>query len=233
LAGMTGQRLVCLGSGVLADQSRRRMTSDRYGESQLMDAAIERLRRNAAGCPACHLWVNATQTVFGQGPVPAWMMLVGEQPGDQEDRTGRPFVGPAGQVLDEALKAAAVDRDSVYVTNAVKHFKWKPRGKRRIHDKPNHQEVGACAPWLVQEIRAVKPQVLVLLGATAAQAILGPGFRVTKSRGQDLTDVGWAPHVLATAHPSAVLRVPDREDRVRAEQELAEDLRAAARFMRS
>jgi DNA polymerase len=165
--------------------------------------------------------------VFGEGPVPAAMMLVGEQPGDQEDRKGHPFVGPAGRVLEEALVAAGIERDGVYLTNAVKHFKWKPRGKRRIHDKPNRTEVVACRPWLDRELELVQPEVLVLLGATAAQAVLGPSFRVTRSRGLDLDDTGLAPHVVATAHPSAVLRVTDAAEREEARRHLVRDLQTA------
>ena len=174
-------------------------------------ATLDQARSKAAGCRACGLWRTASQTVFGEGPVPASMMLVGEQPGDQEDKDGHPFVGPAGRVLDQALTEAGIERDGVYLTNAVKHFKWTPRGKRRIHDKPNRTEVVACRPWLDRELEVVQPAVLVLLGATASQAVLGPSFRVTQSRGLDLADTGLAAHVVATVHPSAVLRVSDAE----------------------
>jgi DNA polymerase len=190
-------------------------------------ATLEEVRSRAAGCRACGLWHDASQTVFGEGPVPAAMMLVGEQPGDQEDRKGHPFVGPAGRVLDEALVEAGIERDGVYLTNAVKHFKWKPRGKRRIHDKPNRTEVVACRPWLDRELELVQPEVLVVLGATAAQAVLGPSFRVTRSRGLDLDATGVAPHVVATAHPSAVLRVTDAGEREEARRHLVRDLQTA------
>ena len=159
------------------------------------------------------------------------MMLVGEQPGDQEDEVGLPFVGPAGHVLDAALEEAGVDRRTVYVTNVVKHFKWKPRGKRRIHEKPNRTEVAACRPWLDREIELVSPDVLVLLGATAAQSILGAKFLLTKRRGEDLTETGLSPHVVATAHPSAILRMTDAADRVKARRMLAADLAVAARLI--
>jgi DNA polymerase len=156
------------------------------------------------------------------------MMLIGEQPGDSEDRAGHPFVGPAGRVLDEALEAAGVDRRSVYVTNAVKHFKWKPRGKRRIHDKPNRQEMIACRPWLEQEIELVRPGVVVTLGATAAQSLLGPSFRLTQHRGVVLHDTKVAPNLVATIHPSAVLRAPDAGARSQLRSNLSADLRRAA-----
>ncbi|MGZ4840936.1 MAG: UdgX family uracil-DNA binding protein, partial [Candidatus Angelobacter sp.] len=170
------------------------------------------LRAAAAGCKACDLWKLGTQTVFGEGSETALVMMVGEQPGDKEDLQGRPFVGPAGVVLDKALAAAGIERKDVYVTNIVKHFKWEPRGKRRLHKKPNALEISACRPWLDAEINAVKPQVLVLLGATAAQGIMGRQFRVTQHRGQWL-ESNIAPLVLATVHPSSILRAPDDESR--------------------
>jgi DNA polymerase len=191
-------------------------------------AEIARLVADAADCRACDLWRDATQTVFGEGPPDAALMLVGEQPGDREDLAGRPFVGPAGRVLDDALAAAGIDRQQVYVTNAVKHFKWRARGKRRIHDKPNRGEVAACRPWLDAELATVNPRVLVLLGATAAQALLGPGFRVTRERGRPIADTGFAEQVVATVHPSAIVRIRDSEERADAERGLADDLRAAA-----
>ena len=166
------------------------------------------LREAAAGCRGCPLWTRGTQTVFGEGPRRARVMLVGEQPGHEEDLAGKPFVGPAGRVLDRALEAAGIARGDVYVTNVVKHFKWEPKGKRRIHAKPNQLEISACLPWLEAELDIVKPVVLVCLGATAAQALLGPKFRVTKQRGQ-WVPARWAPHVAATVHPSAILRAPD------------------------
>jgi DNA polymerase len=192
---------------------------------------IARLAADAADCRACDLWRNATQTVFGEGPPNADLMLVGEQPGDREDLAGQPFVGPAGRVLDDALVAAGVDRDRVYVTNAVKHFKWRARGKRRIHDKPNRVEVAACRPWLDGELAIVEPRVLVLLGATAAQALLGSGFRVTRERGRPIGETGFAEHVVATVHPSAIVRIRDHDERAEAERGLAADLRVAAELV--
>jgi DNA polymerase len=189
---------------------------------------LEQLARDAQDCRACDLWRTGTQTVFGEGPAAAKLMLVGEQPGDREDLAGRPFVGPAGRVLDEALAAAGIDRDDVYVTNAVKHFKWRARGKRRIHDKPNRAEVAACRPWLDGELALVEPRVLVLLGATAAQALLGASFRVTRERGRPIDGTGFAEHVVATVHPSAIVRIRDRAERAEAERGLAADLRLAA-----
>lgn len=193
---------------------------------------MRKLREAAAGCRACPLWRNATQTVFGEGPVKADLILVGEQPGDREDREGRPFVGPAGRVLDEALAEAGIDRGRVYVTNVVKHFKWSARGKRRIHQKPNAEEIGACKPWLEAELAAVRPQVLVALGATAAQALLGRGFRVTRERGVPV-ESDLAPHVLATVHPSSILRARDEAERREAYATFAADLRAAAELLES
>ncbi|HSC73383.1 MAG TPA: UdgX family uracil-DNA binding protein [Gaiellaceae bacterium] len=170
------------------------------------------LREAAAGCRGCHLWQVGTQTVFGEGDVHAKAVFVGEQPGDQEDRAGTPFVGPAGRVLDEALEEAGIDRTSVYVTNAVKHFKWQARGKRRIHQKPNWTEMTACRPWLEAELEVLKPRVLVLLGATAAQTLLGRQFRVTEHRGE-LLQSELAEAVTATVHPSSILRgVPEERD---------------------
>ncbi len=169
------------------------------------DPTLPSLRATAMECHACPLYENATQTVFGEGPADAKLMLVGETPGDQEDRQGRPFVGPAGKLLDRCLETAGIERDKAYVSNVVKHFKWTPRGKRRIHSKPNAKEIRACEPWLLAEIAAVKPHVLVCLGATAAQALLGADFRVTQRRGE-LVPSNLAPRVLATIHPSALLR---------------------------
>ena len=189
---------------------------------------LARLAHDASDCRACDLWRDATQTVFGEGPADAELMLVGEQPGDKEDLAGHPFVGPAGRVLDEALAAAGIERDRVYVTNAVKHFKWRARGKRRIHDKPNRMEVAACRPWLDGELAAVQPHVLVLLGATAAQALLGSAFRVTRERGRPIAGTEFAEHVVATVHPSAIVRIRDHDERAEAERGLADDLRTAA-----
>jgi len=171
---------------------------------------LPKLRDAAAVCHGCDLWRNATQTVFGEGTQRADVMFVGEQPGDQEDQQGAPFVGPAGRMLDKALEEVAIDRSQVYVTNAVKHFKWQPRGKRRIHQKPNWAEMTACRPWLDAEIEVVSPRVLVALGATAAQALFGRQFRVTKQRGEPV-DSPLAEIALATIHPSAILRADDRE----------------------
>jgi uracil-DNA glycosylase len=172
--------------------------------------SLARLRTAAARCTACPLHARATQTVFGEGPAHAPLMLVGEQPGDQEDRAGQPFVGPAGQLLDRCLTAAGIDRKAAYVSNVVKHFKWIPRGKRRLHGKPNAREIEACKPWLEAEIAVIKPKVLVCLGATAAQALLGRSFRVSRERGQPIAST-LAPHVLATVHPSALLRARDAD----------------------
>lgn len=183
----------------------------------------------AANCTACSLYADATQTVFGEGPAHAGLMLVGETPGDQEDQTGRPFVGPAGRLLDRCLLEAGIARDQAYVTNVVKHFKWTPRGKRRIHAKPNAMEIRACLPWLDAEIAAVKPKVLVCLGATAAQALLGRDFRVSRERGKPIKS-SLAPHVLATVHPSALLRTPD-EEREAAIARFIEDLRKVAKAL--
>jgi DNA polymerase len=198
------------------------------------DKALAAVRSQALGCRACHLWERASQTVFGEGPAGARILLVGEQPGDREDREGRPFVGPAGGVLDSALHAAKIDRGDVYVTNAVKHFKWKPDrgGKRRIHDKPGWIEIGACLPWLHRELQLVGPDVVVCLGATAAQALLGRSARVGELRGRLLTD-RLEPGVVVTAHPSAVLRAPDGEARAAAHQALVADLAVARRALRS
>ena len=173
------------------------------------------------------MWVNATQTVFGEGPRAAEVMLVGEQPGDQEDREGHPFIGPAGKLLDRALAEAGIDRREVFVTNAVKHFKWEPRGKRRIHQKPTLGEVKACRPWLETELALVRPQIIVCLGATAAQSLLGPQFRITRDHGR-FFETPWAPWATATLHPSAILRMPDAEKRLAARQQLLDDLRKVA-----
>jgi uracil-DNA glycosylase family protein len=170
------------------------------------------VRETAGGCKACDLYKRGTQTVFGEGPRRAEIMLVGEQPGDAEDLAGHPFVGPAGRVLDRALEEAGIDRRSVYLTNVVKHFKWEPRGKRRIHAKPNAAEISACRPWLETEIALVKPRVLVCLGATAAQALLGKSFKVSRQRGE-VVESSLAPIVTATVHPSSILRAPDDEAR--------------------
>jgi uracil-DNA glycosylase len=171
---------------------------------------LRKLREAAAGCKACPLWKTGTQTVFGEGSPKAEVMFVGEQPGDQEDKAGKPFVGPAGKLLDRAMEEAGIDRSLAYVTNVVKHFKWQARGKRRIHQKPNWSETAACRPWLEAELAVVKPRVLVCLGATAAQALLGRQFRVTQQRGQPVPS-DLAPVVIATVHPSSILRADDRD----------------------
>lgn len=182
------------------------------------------LREAAAGCRACDLWERGTQTVFGAGPPDARIFFVGEQPGNEEDRVGEPFVGPAGRLLDQALQAAGIDRRLVYVTNVVKHFKWEARGKRRLHVKPNASEIAACRPWLDAELAVIRPRVVVLLGATAAQALLGKDFRVTRSRGELLENTGLAPYVMATVHPSSVLRAPDDETRHREREAFFEEI---------
>ena len=188
------------------------------------DPTIPKLRAAAANCKACDLWKLGTQTVFGEGNSKARVMLVGEQPGDQEDIQGHPFVGPAGKILDKALEEAGIDRKEVYVTNAVKHFKWEPRGKRRIHKKPNSLEITACRPWLEAEIKVVHPEVIVCLGATAAQSLLGRQFKVSLQRGQWI-ESPHAPFVMATVHPSSLLRAPDDETRYRETQRFIADLK--------
>jgi uracil-DNA glycosylase family protein len=189
--------------------------------------SLTRVRDDAKGCRACDLWKHATQTVFGEGPGKAALMLIGEQPGDAEDLAGHPFVGPAGQLLDRALADAGIDRGAVYLTNVVKHFKFEPRGKRRIHKKPRASEIGACRPWLDTEIALVKPRVIVCLGATAAQALLGRQFKVTARRGVFVPSP-LAPHVLATVHPSSILRAPDQASRRAEMKRFTSDLRMAA-----
>jgi uracil-DNA glycosylase family protein len=189
--------------------------------------SYRKLRVAAADCRACDLWRTGTQTVFGEGSEDAEVMMVGEQPGDREDLEGRPFVGPAGKVLDKALEQVGIDRDLVYVTNVVKHFKWRPRGKRRIHQKPNIEEITACRPWLESELELVQPRVLVCLGSTAAQALLGRQFRVTRERGR-FVESPLAPRVTATVHPSSILRAGDDDARAQAMADLVADLRVVA-----
>jgi uracil-DNA glycosylase len=201
---------------------------------------LDGLRAAAAGCQACDLYRDATQTVFGEGATGARVMLVGEQPGDGEDRAGRPFVGPAGRLLDQALAEAGIDRRLAYVTNVVKHFKFERRGKLRLHKKPNAEQVHACLPWLEAELAVVQPRVLVLLGATAAQALLGSSFRVSRQRGEfldpdvaaPLTGPSSGPRVLATVHPSSILRAPDEEARALAYKGLVADLAVVAGELR-
>jgi uracil-DNA glycosylase len=189
------------------------------------------LKNAAAGCQACDLWVKGTQTVFGEGGRRARVMFVGEQPGNEEDLTGKPFVGPAGRLLDSALEEAGIDRKQTYVTNVVKHFKWEPRGKRRIHKKPNSTEIAACRPWLEAEVAVVKPDVIVALGATAAQSLIGPQFRVTKQRGEFI-ESPLAPYVMATVHPSSILRAPDDETRQLEYRRFVDDLKKLARVIK-
>jgi uracil-DNA glycosylase len=189
---------------------------------------LDQLRHEAAACRACDLWEKATQTVFGEGAEHARLMLIGEQPGDQEDLQGKPFVGPAGKLLERAMDEAGIDRRTVYVTNAVKHFRWTRRGKRRLHEKPNAGQVRACRPWLEAEIEVVRPRLIVLLGATAAQSVMGPAFRVSRQRGEVLPSPFGIP-VLATVHPSSILRATDDESREAAMSSFIADLRVAAR----
>jgi len=192
---------------------------------------LSSLKSAAADCQACDLWKTGTQTVFGEGARRVKVMFVGEQPGNEEDLSGRPFVGPAGRLLDDPLEAAGIDRKQTYVTNVVKHFKWEPRGKRRIHKKPNAQEISACRPWLEAEIAVVKPKIIVALGATAAQSLLGPKFRVTKQRGEFIEST-LAPYVMATVHPSSILRAPDDETRRLEHRRFVDDLKKLARVLK-
>jgi DNA polymerase len=203
------------------------MTAEAYLPERL---SLGKLRDAVQGCRGCPLYANATQAVFGEGTSRAEVMLVGEQPGDREDLIGKPFVGPAGRLLDEALQQAGIDRSLAYVTNAVKHFKWQARGKRRIHDKPNWSEVNACRPWLEAELAAVQPRVLVALGATAAQTLLGRDFRVTQRRGEVL-ESPLAERVVATVHPSSILRQRDDELRRAELAAFVDDLRVVARLL--
>jgi DNA polymerase len=192
--------------------------------------SLKALREAAVDCRGCHLWRGATQTVFGEGRKSSRLMLVGEQPGDVEDRKGRPFVGPASRELDRGLEAAGIDRADAYLTNVVKHFKFEERGRRRIHQTPKRFEVDACRPWLEEELRVVRPEALVVLGATAAKALLGSSFRVTQHRGE-LLDSELAPIVSATIHPSSILRQPDEPSRAREREAFAKDLRVVAEAM--
>ena len=189
-----------------------------------MPKSIKQIREEARACQDCPLWANATQTVFGAGDPHARVMLVGEQPGDEEDKKGLPFVGPAGRLLDRALEAAGVEREHLYVTNAVKHFKWQLRGKRRLHKTPAQREIDACHPWLEREIAAVKPHVVVALGATAARAVIGKDFKVSVMRGR-FVESPLAPHVFATFHPSALLRLKDEAEKEAALAQLVGDLK--------
>lgn len=194
--------------------------------------SISKLRQAARGCRACPLWKTGTQTVFGEGSRHAKVVFVGEQPGNDEDLAGKPFVGPAGKLLDKALVEAGINRDEVYVTNVVKHFKWEPKGKRRIHKKPNAREIAACRPWLDAEIDLLKPEVVVCLGATAAQALLGKDFKVSQRRGE-LVDSALAPHAVATVHPSSILRAPDEETRRAEYAHFVEDMKKIAKVIQA
>src|ERR1700687_5308179 len=196
----------------------------------LTKGTLEELRKAAETCKACDLWKLGTQTVFGEGVPNAKIMFIGGQPGDQEDKTGKPFVGTAGKLLDTALAEAGIDRSKVYVTNAVKHFKWEPRGNRRIHKKPNAGEIAACRPWLDAEIAAIRPKVIVCLGATAAQSLLGKDFRVTQHRGEFIAS-SLAPYVTATVHPSSILRAPDEDARHEEMARFVADLKKIARAL--
>jgi DNA polymerase len=209
------------------------MTRKRKSAADLVPArpTVAKLRAASQDCQACDLYKLGTQTVFGEGAPKAALMLVGEQPGDAEDLAGHPFVGPAGKVLDRALAAAGIERAAVYVTNVVKHFKWEPRGKRRIHKKPNAGEVSACRPWLDTEIALVQPRAIVCLGATAAQALLGRGFKVTAHRGE-FVESPLAPLVLATVHPASLLRAPDETARRRETKRFIDDLRRVRRALK-
>jgi uracil-DNA glycosylase family protein len=186
--------------------------------------SLKKLQIVAAGCQACHLWQLGTQTVFGEGKTSSTVMFVGEQPGDKEDLSGHPFVGPAGALLDKALTETGIDRKTVYVTNVVKHFKWEPRGKRRIHKKPNGAEITACRPWLEAEINVIKPRAIVCLGSTAAQAVIGPKFRVSIQRAE-FVDSDLAPFVTATVHPSSILRAPSDDARHEEMRRFTDDLK--------
>jgi uracil-DNA glycosylase family protein len=196
------------------------------------ERTLQALVEASKGCRGCDLFEHATQTVFGEGPSRAQLMLIGEQPGDREDREGHPFVGPAGQLLDRALETAGIDRTTVYVTNAVKHFKFEPRGKRRIHKKPNAEEIRACNPWLEAELDAVRPKILVCLGATAAQAVIGRTFKVTQHRGE-FVDTPLEPLVTATVHPSSILRSPDDSTRATETEAFIRDLRVVAAALKT
>jgi len=216
---------------MLARSDERQLRESDYGiATPPLTQEISVLREAASACRSCPLWRNATQTVFGTGPRDADAMLLGEQPGDAEDRAGQPFVGPAGQLLDQVMIEAGIDRSRVYVTNAVKHFKWEPRGKRRIHQTPNSRDIAACRPWFEAELRIVRPRVLVCLGSTAATAIFGKGIRVLRDRGE-FRPSAFAPHTLITFHPSALLRAPDEETRAQQYEQFLADLRLVAEAM--
>jgi DNA polymerase len=210
---------------------RKHVGEPRQSDLVQVSGSPRELAAKAKNCRNCDLWRNATQAVFGEGDSHARIMFIGEQPGNQEDQEGRPFVGPAGKLMDKMLEEAGVDRKRVYVTNVVKHFKWEPRGKRRIHKKPNAAEIAACRPWLNGEIAAVKPAAIVCLGATAAQALFGRTFRVTQHRGEFI-DSSLARYVMATLHPSAILRTPDEKSRHEQERQFIEDMKQIAKIQR-
>lgn len=216
--------------GASADSRKSASCPTTSSAADFLPAQLElnSLARAARQCQGCPLYCNATQTVFGEGPAEAACMFVGEQPGDQEDLAGKPFVGPSGQLLSSAMEQAGIPRDEVYVTNAVKHFKFEPRGKRRIHSKPSAREVAACRPWLEAEIKVVQPRVIVCLGATAAQSLLGNKFRLTHHRCEAIRDTPWAPVVFATVHPSSLLRIPDADARHEAREQFTADLKVIA-----
>jgi DNA polymerase len=208
-------------------------TPDKHSAAEWIpkNPTLRGLKTAARDCEACDLWRNATQTVFGEGKTGAKIMLIGEAPGNQEDLEGKPFVGPAGKLLDAALAEAGIERMEVYVTNAVKHFKWEPRGKRRIHKKPNAAEMAACRPWLDAEIAMVRPRIIVCLGATAAQALMGRDFRVTQHRGEFLKSE-LAPVVMATVHPSAILRTPDENEKKEELKRFIADLKKVSKVLK-
>src|SRR5215471_17230197 len=220
--------------GVSKSKSSRAVNSGIAAELIPASPTLPTLQRASRTCKACDLWRNATQTVFGEGPSPARVMFVGEQPGDYEDRAGHPFVGPAGRLLDDVLREVSIDRSQVYVTNVVKHFKWEAaqRGERRIHKKPRQSEIEACRPWLDAELQVVRPEVLVCLGASAAQALLGKAFRVTRDRGT-LIPSALAPSVMATTHPASILRAPDSDAREQQRREFVSDLKKVAVLIKS
>jgi uracil-DNA glycosylase family protein len=210
-------------------ETEKKLSARDYFPSEL---TYNKLRNAAKKCEGCDLYLRTTQTVFGRGPVPAKLMLIGEAPGDKEDDIGEPFVGPAGKLLDDALESAGIDREEVYVTNAVKHFKWEPSGKRRLHAKPSSREIAACRPWLEAEIQIVSPRIIVCLGSTASQSLMGRSFRITRQRGQILATPNDLP-LISTWHPSALLRSPDMPTRQIMTEELIKDLRAALHYIKS